>query len=68
MTETEERLITAAAIMGESRMPNWGEENARGDGDGGCVVDKGEEEVLAHVAHGRPCQPAERGQCPGDRP
>ena len=58
MTETDDRLITAAAIIGESRMPKGGKEHACGDGDGGPVVDESEEQVLAHVAHGRPRQPA----------
>ena len=47
MTDTDERLIAAAAIMGESSVPKDGIEDARRDGHAERVVDEGEEEVSA---------------------
>src|SRR5260221_12782799 len=40
-------------------------EHARGDGDAGGVVDKGEEQILPDVAHGRPAALA--GACDAGR-
>ncbi len=50
--------MAAAAMIGDSRMPNSGIEHAGRDRHAGGVVDEGEEQVLADVAHGRRRQPA----------
>ena len=53
ITDTELRLIAAAAIIGLSRSAEERVEHAGGDRHAERVVDEGEEEVLADVAHRR---------------
>ena len=53
ITETELRLMAAAAIIGLSSSPKHGIEHAGRDRHAQRVVDEGEEQVLADVAHGR---------------
>jgi len=49
MTETLDRLMAAAAMIGESSSPVMGLEHARGNGDAEGVVEEREAEVLLHV-------------------
>ena len=53
ITLTEDSAIAAAAMIGDSRMPKAGIEHARRDRHAERVVDEGEEQVLADVAHRR---------------
>ena len=57
-TLTDDSAMAAAAMIGDSRMPKLGIEDAGGDRDAGGVVDEGEEQVLPDVAHGRLRKPA----------
>ena len=52
MTLTEESAIAAAAMIGDSRIRRRVEHAGR-DRHADRVVDEGEEQVLADVAHGR---------------
>ena len=53
MTDTDEKLIAAAATIGERRRPKRGIEDAGGERHAERVVDEGEEEVLADILHRR---------------
>ena len=52
MTETELRLMAAAAKTGWQGPSGEGIEDAGGEWDSEGVVDEGEEKILADVAHG----------------
>ena len=54
MTETELKLIAAAAIIGTEQEAERRIEHARGDGDPERVVDEREEQVLFDVAPSSP--------------
>ena len=67
-TETEERLMAAAAMIGDSSMPKSGIEHAGRDRHAERVVDEGEEQVLLDVAHRGARELDARAPRRGDRP
>ena len=58
ITDTELKLIAAAAIIGLKQQPEERVEHARRDRHAGGVVDEREEQVLLDVAHRLARQPA----------
>ena len=58
ITETELKLIAAAAIIGFSREPESGKSTPAASGTPIGVVDEGEEQILPDIAHGRLAQSA----------
>ena len=68
MTETELRLIASAAIIGDNSLPVNGYSRACGQGNAERVIDKGEGQVLPHVADGLQQTARVPGRCRAGRP
>ena len=68
MTETELKLMAALAIIGLSSEADERIEHAGRDRHAERVVDEGEEEVLADVAHRRAATAGARARCRAGRP
>ena len=63
ITDTDERLIAAAANIGESSDAEERIEHAGRDRHAGGVVDEREEQVLPDVAHGRAARAGAPARC-----